>query len=279
MNNSFEKTVVVAMTCFNRADKTVNCIESLVNGNPAIDFSFVVVDDNSSDDTVDRLKMLSKGINIHIIETQGNLYYSRGMKKALDYILESNLKAEKDYLLLVNDDVDFYRNAIESLIQQSNEGIVVVGATCDSSGKQSYGAVKYLKKGALSTRKVCTGETIQADTFNANCVLIPIEAFICIGSFDEHYIHCLGDYDYGFKFSRSGYIIQSSKDYVGICDNNSIEGTWIDSSLGVVERLKLKETPKGLPTKIWWYYVNKHFGIVAAIEHSISPFIRIIFRK
>lgn len=269
--------IVVAITCFNRAQKTVHCITALDKGNPNIDFTFVVVDDHSTDDTVALIRKLDQ--NIVLIETDGNLFYSRGMKKALDHILSSDLKTQNDYLLLANDDVDFYQNAIEHLLPQSNDEKVIVGATCDSNNKQSYGAVIYPQKGKLTAKKVQVGNSINADTFNANCVLIPMSIFTSVGSFDDHYVHGLGDYDYGLTISKAGYIIRSSVDYVGVCENNDNKGTWQDRTLGVTKRLRLKEKPKGSPSKIWWYYVNKHFGLIAAIKYSISPFVKIVLGK
>lgn len=35
-------------------------------------------------------------------------------------------------------------------------------------------------------------------------------------------------------------------EYVGVCNDNPIEGSWQDRSLGIVKRIKLKESFKGL---------------------------------
>ena len=41
--------ICAIITCYNRKEKTKNCIQSLVMNNVEINFSFVIVDDNSTD--------------------------------------------------------------------------------------------------------------------------------------------------------------------------------------------------------------------------------------
>ena len=48
--------VLGLMTCFNRKDKTVRALKNLIQGNPEIDFSFIVADDASTDGTAQALK-------------------------------------------------------------------------------------------------------------------------------------------------------------------------------------------------------------------------------
>ena len=48
------KTKVLGLaTCFNRKEKTVNAIRSLVAGNSEVDFEFIIADDNSRDGTAE----------------------------------------------------------------------------------------------------------------------------------------------------------------------------------------------------------------------------------
>lgn len=273
--------VIVALTCFNRAEKTVNCVESLVKYNSNLDFYFVIVDDNSSDDTVARLNSLEIPARMEIIETEGNLYYSGGMKVALEHIL-SEQEAFADYVLLVNDDVLFLDKAIEKMVQQEqiHKGVVIVGATCDAEGNQSYGAVKYDDRKHMKAKKLTIHDcNVEADTFNANCVLIPMDVIRRVGGFDAKFIHSLGDYDYGLQLSERGNKIFSTSEYVGICNKNSKKGTWLDTTLPRLKRIKLKESIKGSPMRQWWYFTKKHFGYHVAVKSLISPYIRIIFRK
>lgn len=270
--------VITLMTTYNRKCYTQKCLESIVNDNNKINFSFVVVDDNSNDGTKEMLNELKEQLNIEIISGSGNLFYSRGMSLGMDYIISKN--KDCDYILLVNDDVSFFENCIEKLVAQSieQENSIIVGATCDSKGILSYSAVKY-SKGIKYNKVPCSEWNIKADTFNANCVLIPYKAFLEIGAMDKNYIHSLGDFDYGLSYLRKGYNIYVSKEYVGVCNNNTIEGTWLDTKLSVKERILKKEHIKGSPFKQWFYFLKKNFGITRAIFSSITPYIRILLRK
>lgn len=270
------KKVTAILTCFNRKDKTVNCLETLVTHNRNIDFNFLIVDDNSSDGTVEAVQAL--GYNTHIIKGNGNLYWCGGMRKGIEYYLSTNPN-EQDYCLLVNDDVDFFENSIENLFLRLSKynNAVVIGATCDSSGNFTYGLKrkeKWYKRNI--TRRVEPSDVIEfGDTMNANCVLIRNSILKNVGNLDSVYTHSLGDYDLGFAITRKGYKLISSSEYVGICEGNSIKGTWRDKSLSLKQRFNLKESPKGSPFKEWWHFLDKNFGIFVAVKYSLLSYMRL----
>ena len=62
-------------------------------------------------------------------------FYSGGMNVGMNYALQ-NLPHDFDYMVMMNDDVDFYENSIQEMIQQSREqsDAVIVGAMCDEKG-------------------------------------------------------------------------------------------------------------------------------------------------
>lgn len=271
--------VTVIFTCFNRKEKTIKCVKSLIKGNKNINISFIIVDDNSTDGTVEALKVIDN--NICIINGNGNLFWSGGMRIAIDNYFK--IPKRSDYVLLVNDDVEFYEGIIEKMIIRSKSfnNAVVVGATNDDKGGFTYGALKLIekRKGDLYTQIYPNKEKNMCDTFNANCVLIKDSIMRDVGNFDSVYRHSLADLDYGFMIRRKGYKIISSEDYIGICYRNSIKNTWRDTSIGRIKRLKLKESTKGSPFSEWFYFMKKNFGVILAIRYSITPYIRIILKK
>lgn len=273
-----KKTIVALLTCFNRKQHTIECIRSLIEGNKNLDFQFVVVDDKSSDGTVDELKKLP--YNILILLGTGQFFWNGGMQMAIDYVHTNFLN--KDYYLWVNDDVQFFHHAIENLIDRHNKqkNTVVVGSTQDASGNMSYGGVRKESNWFARFSLVEPSEDIvKCDTFNGNCVLIPNEVFLKAGNVDSYYMHSMGDFDYGMKLSKMGIVIINAKEHVGRCNDNAIQNTWRDSSLPRKKRIELKETNKGLPTRDWFYFIRKNYGIVSAIYHSVTPYIRIIIGK
>ena len=268
--------IIVAFTCFNRKDKTLNCIHTIKNGNPHLDFLFVVCDDASKDGTYEALLEID---NVKVIRGNGGLYYTGGMRKAIGYIINERLMS--DYVLLINDDVSFFNQAIERMVIQQKriKADVIVGCTCDNEGRLTYGGITYPKNGSLKYTKHGPGMSDACDTFHANCVLMTYETFIEAGNMDECYHYSLGDFDYGLKIKKNGKTIKISDNYVGTCIIDKKEGTYRDQSLSRIQRIIKKESAKGVPTKEWFHFVHKNFGLVPAIIHSIGPYIKIILGK
>ena len=270
----------VIFTCHNRAEKTKNCIVRLIEGNPSLDFRFTVVNDGSTDGT-DRVlaELNGKYHCITEIKGDGSLFYSKGMRRGMDSLNASG--EQPDYVLLVNDDVDFAEHVVEKMIgeSQSKSNAIIVGATHDENGNLSYGGAKY-KPGTVDCKVLtCEQSDIPCSTFNANCVLIPWELYSSVPPMDDTYVHSMGDFDYGLSLSRAGAMIYTSGFYVGKCNRNPIKGTWYDTSLSKMERFRKKETPRGLPLGSWLHYLNKNFGLRQAILHGFTPYIKILLGK
>ena len=272
-------SILALLTCFNRKEKTEQSIRSIVRDNPDCRISFVITDDNSTDGTIQMLEEMKAVFDIHILKGNGSLFYSGGMCLAMQYAKEK-MKQSYDYMLMMNDDVEFFNHSIEKMIAQSivQNNAIIAGAMKNDDGSLSYGAVKYIQGIKYRTLSINEWE-VDADTFNANCVLIPWKVFQATEIIDNYYIHSLGDFDYGLSLKRNGYKIHTSKNFVGICNNNPAKGTWIDTSLSRKQRIKKKESLKGAPIKQWFYFLNKNFGIIVAIKSCVTPYIRILFRK
>lgn len=266
--------VVVILTCYNRREKTVKCLKSLSEGNPGTEFKFIVVDDQSTDGTVEAIWGLE--LNADVVLGTGSLFWNGGMNKGIAYCLDKY--PEEDYYMLINDDVDFYPGAIDDMLANCKKS-VLVGATCDTTGAFSYGGIKYHKKGIKYDKIGPDKPDISCTTFNANCVLIPGKIFCRVGNLDPYYKHSMGDFDYGFSISRAGYGIYVHNKYVGVCNDNPDDGTWQDTSLGRWKRIKLKESRKGLPAGDWFHYLSKNFGLGTALVRSITPYIKILLGK
>ena len=271
----------ILLTCHNRINKTINCVKGLIEGNET-PMEFVIVDDGSTDGTVQALVSLNDEIDhrkasISILNGDGSLFYSGGMRKAMEY---AQREISADYFLLINDDVSFDEKVIDNIIEQKRglADIVFVGATRNSEGKCSYGGIKYNRGIHYSTVSPSSPDR-SCDTFNANFVFIPKEIFVKVPIMDSHYKHSLGDFDYGLSIKKCGYRIEVLEQYVGVCENNSSAGTWLDTSLSRRERIKKKESVKGAPAGQWFYYLKKNFGLGKAIVSSITPYVRIIIVK
>ena len=110
-------------TCYNRKECSVACLKSLMEGNKSLEFTFLAVDDASTDGTAEALEDLGK---VNVLEGNGGLYYSGGMRKGIE---EAKGKyRDYDYCLLFNDDVKFYAGAVERMVKLfSKERQILVG--------------------------------------------------------------------------------------------------------------------------------------------------------
>lgn len=271
--------VTVIFTCFNRKGQSVRCVERLYSGNPEVQCNFIVVDDGSTDGTQTALTSLS--VPMIVISGTGQLYWAGGMRKGIEAYLAQ--PEPSDYCLLVNDDVLFYDQILLSMIHMSQKkaNAVIVGATCDKDGNLTYGGMKLIipRKKDIYRQVVPQKGGILCDTFNCNCVLLPDFVLRTVGNFDSAYTHGLADLDYGLTLKARHIPMYSSEKYIGECEKNSQLGTWQDTSLSRWERFKKKEMPKGAPFREWFHFMKKHFGLLAAIRYSATPYLKIILRK
>lgn len=281
MRNDEDSMIAVILTCFNRKEKTVNCIRKLKAQENVEDIVFLVVDDNSKDGTREAIEQLDYPVKI--LKGNGSLYWAGGMRVGIRYYLDHKENLGADYVLLVNDDVDFYPDVVHKMVILSREkdGAVIVGNCCDEDGNPTYGAIRcsrnIFKKMYSHLTPSRAGE--KADTFNCNCVLIPSEIIHKVGNFDPAYTHNFADYDYGIMLSKQGYEIYGTPFFVGICSDNSASETWEDKRLSRKERMKRKESPKGLPQKEWNHFLLKNFGILFWIRYGYTAVIKIILGK
>ena len=66
---------------------------------------------------------------------------------------------------------------------------------------------------------------------------------------------------------------------MGICNRNSIKNTWLDKTLPFKKRIELKEKIKGAPTKQWFYFLKKNFGMAKAVVFTITPYINLVLGR
>ena len=257
--------IVVVMTCHNRKNKTVNCLAKLHDGNTKYLYHHIVVDAGSTDGTAQAVEAADYS-DVQLVNAEPTLFWNGGMYRGIDEGMKH--ADEYDYMLLVNDDVDFAPGIIDTLVDYAErpekKGSVIVGPTCSDKGEFSYGGILYNSR--------CT-------TFNANCTLIPMDIMRTVKNVDPYYKHSMGDFDLGFRITRMGRRIYVMPEYVGTCNDNPLEGSWQDTALGIRKRIKLKESCKGLPFKDWFHYLHKNFGFLTACVRSVTPYIKIFIGK
>lgn len=258
--------IAVVSTFFNRKEKTIACLKSLYTQNclaeDNIQLDIYFCDDASTDGTSAQIE--KEFPEVHIIRGAGNLFWAKGMHEAFG----EAVKTQHDFYLMVNDDVDFFpsmlKDMLDSYFENENKAklIAVVGSTEDGNGNWTYGGQIWNKK-FLHERydSVMPAETCnECNMTNWNCFLIPEKMIKNLGMIDGFYEHAKADNDYSNRIINSGNKIFVAKRYVGICQRNSLKGTWRDTSLPLKKRLELVQRPNGLPIKSEVYYCKKFHG-------------------
>ncbi len=261
--------ILAIFTCYNRKELTERSICTL-RENRSVTFDYVVVNDGSTDGTAEMLAAQPDGIDV--INGDGGLFWNRGMHMAIEHAKKEH--PDYEYYMLMNDDTKFFPGIFDEMLPQLKKDTVLVGAICSDKGELSYGGIKYVR--GIKYKKYGPDATdISLDTFNANCVIIPHDIFMQVG-IDPFYQHSIGDFDYGLQISKKGYDIRLFSKYVGECNDTDLSKTWQNESLSRWERIKLKESRKGLPFADWFHFLRKNFGLGTAIVRSITPYVRIL---
>lgn len=260
-------SIAVLMTCFNRKEKTLTCLQALFNQvlPPDVELQVYLVDDGSTDGTSETIAQTYP--QVKIIPGSGSLFWNGGMRLAFS-------EAEKtphDYHLWLNDDTLLYPNALKTLleshqqlIQQGKPEVIIAGSTCDETNQElSYGGVyrnnkwhpfKYDLVPPEDQPKPC-------ETINGNCVLVPAPVVQKVGNLDAAYSHYAGDLDYGLRAKKFGITCWIAPGFQGTCSQNPLGKSWVDSQeMSLRDRLQKANQPKGFPPKERFIFAQRHGG-------------------
>lgn len=287
------KNIAVLLTCHNRKEKTINCLESLYKAiecsNYEIKFDIYLVDDGSTDGTYEEINKHFPAVII--IKGSGNLFWARGMRLAWETALSAN--QDYDSFLLLNDDTFLFRDAIKKILYHSinfykekSSHAIFIGSTKDiETGIISYGGKKLY---SINRPK---GYLIQSDTHwvecdlgEANIMLVPKTIVQKIGILSDKFTHGIADYDYTLRAKKEGFKVIVTPGILGTCTFDHGKG-WKSANTNLAERIKYLYSPKGLAYREYLYYIKKHFplhlpeAIFKLWLKTLFPFVYDRFKK
>lgn len=255
-------SIAILMTCFNRCEKTLDCLQRLET--QAVPYTVYLVDDGSSDGTTKAVK--AEFPSAKVLPGTGSLFWCGGMRLAFAEALKFGHK----YYVWLNDDTMLYPDALSQLVQtykalasQGQPNSIIVGSVRDPiTQKQTYGGrVKSRKLLSFKFESVEPGlEPRRCDTFQGNIVLVPHIVTEKVGNVDGAFVHNFGDLDYGLRACQAGCAIWTAPGYLGECSQNSAQGSWVDMSLSAPQRIQKAFQVKNFPVGPWTVYLRRHAG-------------------
>ena len=261
-------SVCVLLTCFNRRDKTLECLRALAasDGLERVTLSAVLVDDGSSDGTAQAVRAEFPWVDV--VESDGSLYWCRGMHLAFETALRTNV----DHFLWLNDDTALLPDALNRLLDcetglrgRAGVPLIVVGNTVDPvTGAHTYGGERQPSRLApfRVERIAPAAEPQRCDTVTGNIVLVSARAAHLVGNLDPSFEHAMGDTDYALRARRLGVELWVAPLVHGHCSANPVTDTYMDASLPLAARWKRMMDRKGLPWRSWLTFTRRHTGVM-----------------
>lgn len=255
--------IAAILTCFNRKEKTLACLESISLN--AQDIDVFITNDRCTDGTPDEIR--KRFPYVHVIEGAGDLFWTRGMNAAWN----EAVKYDYDYYLWLNDDIELYPFFLKELLEceQFGNGDCIISGLIENKEKTEilYGGTdtnKRLIQPASAPQEITN--------MNGNVVLIPKCVVDKIGTMDPVYWHDLGDVDYGLTAKENGIKVLSSR--IPVASGYSNDFCRIRKwGVSLKQRFRILNSPLGSPPSINFYFRKKHFGFINASVYIIYLYV------
>ncbi len=267
------KYIAVLLTVYNRKEKTLLCLKNLYAQQLPEDYMMEVflTDDGCTDGTPAAVE--EQFPSVHIIHSEGNLFWNRGMYAAWKKAEETR---DYDFYMWLNDDTFLYPDAIVSMIRCSdrcNHLSIIVGTAC---------AVGYKEKVTYGGRRFRDGLLVPADTplvcdfFNGNIVLFPRSVYQKVGTNDPVFHHALGDFDYGLRARKLGVLSMVAPKIQGECNEHALLPVWCNPAKSLRDRWSAFHSPLGQNPEEYFVFEKRHNGLLMACFHYFTNHLRVI---
>lgn len=259
------ESVYIILLNYNGAQDTINCIKSIRLNEPNLSYKIIVVDNLSTDDSVDKLKNID---NIILIEAKENGGFAKGNNLGIKYAMEQGA----NYILLLNNDTEIEKNSISILLKKAKEDKAagILGSRImyyEDRDKINYYGGKYNWLKGINTHEKYQENYIDDGTdykytefITGCCMLIKREVIEKVGLLPEEYFMYFEDADYCMQVMEKGYklsLCTNSIIYHKVSISSGGENSPFSIKWGNRNRLifinKYKKYTKGLLTKLVFY--------------------------
>ena len=273
--------IAVLLTCFNRKDKTLKCLNhlknALLNSSKTISSDIYLTDDGSTDGTSEAVANMFPEVTI--LSGNGNLFWVNGMNNSWNYAI--NQEVDYEGYLLLNDDTYIFENFFDGLLeadkqyrQKFNRSGVYIGTTIDPKSEEiTYGGSRLTNRLMYTFKRVIPGDRIQScDLGNANIMYVSSNVQEKVGVLSKGYLHGIGDYDYTLKCLKHKITPVIMPGINGYCEFDHKEMYEGFEKLSFEERKKYLYSPLGIDFKSRLLYMKRHFPFRAPLFYLIGMF-------
>lgn len=205
----------IIIVSYNTSQITRECIESAISSleGSKLKYEIVVVDNDSSDDSEEQLKILkAKHKQIQLIESGKNIGFGPANNLAVK-------KSKGEYVLLLNSDTVVIKDAIERLLsfaKNNKEAGFIGGKLLNKDGTSQPSAGPYyslpiifgalfLKGDYYGLTRFSPTKTKRVDWISGACILTKKEYFEKLGGFDEDIFMYMEEIDLLYRAKKLGY--------------------------------------------------------------------------
>jgi len=260
-----EKDTYIILVNYNGIKDTINCIKSIKKNEKILNYKIIVIDNASTDDSVEKLRNFE---GIIFLESKENLGFAKGNNLGIKYALEHDCKS----VILLNNDTEIEKNALSALdkIAYEHEDVGITGSRImyyDNKNLVNYcgGYIDWRKAVSIheGEKQKYLGDNIEfryTDFITGCCMLIKRDVLQKVGLLPEEYFMYFEDTDYCVNALHSGYklaINENSVIYHKVSASSGGEESEFSIKWGTRNRLifinKYQKYTKGIVTYSFFY--------------------------
>ncbi|MCC8050023.1 MAG: glycosyltransferase family 2 protein [Clostridiales bacterium] len=201
--------VSVIIPTYNRAKVVSDCVRSVLHSSYS-NIEVLVVDNCSSDNTVELVNEQFHNANVNVIPLTKNLMAAGGRNAGIK-------SASGEFLLFLDNDNIIYPDMIELLVNElkKDKSIGLVGPI---SINVNQGSTMWMASGDYNfftsrPKTLFAGKKVDEQPlepryktcYSPNAMMVRREALECVGGFDPLYYAMYEEADFGYRILKSGY--------------------------------------------------------------------------